>query len=75
MERYKNLSRQSGVTHYELGDDYIRLRFINGSEYIYNDSLPGGDVVDVMKELAVRGRGLSTFVAQEVRERYYRKVR
>jgi hypothetical protein len=73
LERYRNLSGDSGVTHYEIGLDYIRVQFEDGSIYVYDYSRPGQHHVDEMKSLAVAGPGLSTYISQHVRKAYARK--
>jgi len=71
MVSYKNLNGNGGVSAYETGDDFIRLRF--GKErkaYLYNYSKPGKKHVDKMKKLAISGTGLTTYVNQYVRDNY-----
>ncbi len=74
MEKYKNKSGNSGVTHYEIGEDFIKVRFQHSDEiYTYNYQIPGKSAVEKMKVLAKDGEGLSTFIAQEVKDDYFRK--
>ena len=73
LERYRNLGGGSGVTHYEIGPDYIRVQFEGDAIYVYDHGCPGRRFVDEMKSLAVAGRGLSTYISQHVREAYARK--
>jgi len=71
MDTYKNLSGISGVRSYEIGDDYIKVRFKNSLKtYKYSHRRPGKIHVDRMKLLALSGRGLSTYINQHVRENY-----
>ena len=74
MECYSHLDGDSGVTHYECGPDFIRVRFRNGSTYVYDHARPGAQHVEHMKELARAGKGLSTYVGQVVRTSYARKA-
>ncbi len=62
--RYKNLSGDSGVIAYEIGDDFIWICFKGGSGYRYSNSSVGSHNVEKMKGLAEQGRGLSTFISQ-----------
>jgi hypothetical protein len=63
MEVYKN--NNSGITHYEIGEDFITLWFRDKSKsYSYSDSKVGKPHVDRMKALAVLGRGLATYINQ-----------
>jgi hypothetical protein len=75
MKQYKNLSGDSGVTHYSIGKDFIKVKFKESSEvYVYNYLLNSKEHIENMKRLAIEGLGLSTYISQhpEVRE-YYRK--
>lgn len=58
---------------YEIGEDYIKVKFRSGGVYLYNYSAPGRDNVERMKELATAGKGLSTFISRYVREDYAAK--
>jgi len=64
MTPYKNISGNSGVTHYQSGDGFIRVRFKNGGTYRYMASVEGADIISTMTDLAVAGRGLSTYIAK-----------
>ena len=72
MQRYQNLSADSGVESYECGPDWIKVRFRNGPTYVYDHVKPGADHVARMMELAHAGRGLSTYISQHVRREYAR---
>lgn len=73
MEPYLNLSGESGVTGYELGADFIRVRFQGGVTYRYGQTRPGPHHVARMKACAVAGRGLGTYISQNVRDLYESK--
>jgi hypothetical protein len=73
MERYRNLSGDSGVTDYEFGADFILVRFRGRVAYRYGHTRPGQHHVDRMKALAVAGRGLGTYISQHVRDDYESK--
>jgi len=65
MEKYPNKSGDSGVTHYEIGGDYIAIRFKNKFEtYIYSNSKIGKQHLAKMKKLAISGKGLSSYISQ-----------
>lgn len=70
MERYGNSHGGSGVTHYEIGPDCIDIQFVNGEAYRYDYTNPGQLHVHRMKQLAVSGTGLSTYISQIVRDNY-----
>ena len=75
MERYKNLSGNSGVVAYEIGDDSIAVEFQEGAVYRYTSQSTGTANIREMQRLAVVGRGLSSFIARVVREGYAQKLR
>ena len=74
MQRYNNLSGQSGVLAYEIGKDSITIEFVGGERYLYTARSAGAENIAKMQELARAGRGLSTFVSQHIRTRYARKL-
>lgn len=74
MQRYNNLSGQSGVVAYEIGTDSITIEFVGGERYLYTGRSAGAENIAKMQELALAGRGLSTFVSQHIRTRYARKL-
>jgi hypothetical protein len=75
MERYRNLSGDSGVDAYELGDDFIKVRFKPGVVYWYTSASIGARHLAVLKRLAQRGQGLGTYISQhpDVKGGYARK--
>ena len=73
MQHYDNLQGDSGVERYEIGSDFIRVRFRDGLTYVYDYATTGAEHVDQMKTLAVTGRGLGTYITQNVRDAYARK--
>ena len=75
MERYKNVGGDSGVTGYEIGSDYIRVQFSDGSVYLYTYASAGSNNIEQMKKLATAGRGLNSFINRNVRKSYERKER
>ena len=74
MKRYRNLDGNSGVTAYECGDGFIRIRFVNGDTYEYTSKATGPGHVANMQQLARAGRGLATYVSRFVHDDYARKL-
>lgn len=74
MKRYRNLDGNSGVTAYECGDGFIRIRFVHGDTYEYTDAATGREHVANMQQLARAGRGLATYVSRFVHDDYARKL-
>jgi hypothetical protein len=69
MEKYKNASRNSGVLAYEIGTDWIKVKFILGREvYNYSYNKAGKHHVEEMKILAQRGKGLATYINKNVKD-------
>ncbi len=64
MERYRNSSGTSGVYGFEIGNDYIRVKFTGNSKiYQYsNQGKAGRYHVENMKSLARNGSGLNTYI-------------
>jgi hypothetical protein len=65
MEAYQNLGGDSPVSHYELGDDFIIVKFKgNGYRYKYSRFLSGERHIANMKLLAIAGKGLCSYINQ-----------
>lgn len=72
-KRYKNLSGNSGVEYYGTTPDSIFVWFKGRRCYEYNASRPGAHHVATMKRLAENGRGLSTYISQDVGKNFARE--
>ncbi len=75
MDRYKNLNGNSGVVAYEIGRGSIAVEFHEGHVYLYTNASAGADNIVEMQRLARAGRGLSSFIARVIRDRYAEKLR
>ena len=75
MERYRDIDNDSGVAKYEIGPDYIRVQFKDGSVYLYTYTSAGSSNIEEMKRLAATGDGLNAFIINNVRKRYAKKER
>lgn len=73
MERYRNVAGNTGVEAYEIGPDYILVKFDDGGLYRYSYASAGREVVERMKGLAKAGQGLNTFIRTEVGKLYERR--
>lgn len=71
MVPYKDIDVDSGVSAYEIGEDYIEVKF-NGTSKIYTYSYKsaGSKNVEIMKELAEKGNGLNSFINKNVKFKY-----
>ena len=74
MQPYKNLSGASGVVAFEIGDHHIDIEFAGRKRYRYDYAKPGQQEVEIMKSLAKSGKGLATFISQNVGERFAAKL-
>lgn len=75
MERYRNLGGDSSVVAYEIGSDFIRVQFSDGSVYMYTYASAGSANIEHMKQLARSGQGLNSFIMRHVRKAYARRER
>ena len=75
MQKYGNLSGDSGVVAYEIDGGAITIEFNDGSTYVYDGGNPGAAYVAEMQRLARAGRGLSAYISQHVGKRYAKKLR
>lgn len=74
MKRYRNLDGNSGVTAFECGDGFIRVRFVNGETYEYTNEATGREHIANMQQLAKAGCGLATYVSRFVHDDHARKL-
>ncbi|MES2516376.1 MAG: hypothetical protein V4580_19635 [Bacteroidota bacterium] len=68
MPTYKNISGDSGIRSYGIGPDFIKVVFKDGGAYTYTFKSAGVKHVSNMMELAVRGKGLTTYINQHVKD-------
>lgn len=74
MTPYKNLSGNSGIQAYELGEDSIIVQFDDGSQYLYTCNSAGSSNIEEMKNLAESGSGLNSFINKSVKYKYESKL-
>jgi hypothetical protein len=75
MKKYLNKEGHSGVTGYDVSPGGISVEFNHEAVYLYTNKSAGKKVIDTMKELAVAGRGLSTYISQYVKDKFEKKLR
>jgi hypothetical protein len=75
LQSYANLSGESGVRAFKVGSSFIRVRFTDGSAYLYTDAVTGQGSVERMKEFAIAGRGLNSYITRVIGKRYASKER
>ncbi len=75
MEKYKNAGGNSGIEAYEIGPDSVTVRFTDGVSYCYTTDSAGEENISEMKELAVLGSGLNSFIMHNCKHDYERRSR
>ncbi|MBE9488044.1 MAG: hypothetical protein IMY73_02570 [Bacteroidetes bacterium] len=71
MEKYMNIKGNSNVCEYEIFSNKIEILFYGTcKKYTYSYSSAGKDNVDHMKELAIAGFGLNSFINLFVKNEY-----
>ncbi len=68
MVRYANLNGDSGIVSFESTDDSISIEFRHPTKaghryYKYSYASASYAVVELMKGLALRGRGLNSYIS------------
>jgi hypothetical protein len=66
MENYGNLHGNSNVVAYQIGDDFIVVRFRSGrwTVYTYTHASAGSASIETMKSLARQGYGLNSYISK-----------
>lgn len=75
MERYANRGGDSNVVAYEIEQNSIKVQFWDGSIYLYTSQSAGAANLEHMKQLAIAGQGLNSFIGRVVRKGYASKLR
>lgn len=71
MEKYKNLNGDSGVEWFEIGSNFIKVKFkSNPKLYQYSYSKAGMHHVEQMKHLAQSGSGLNSYIKKNTNYLY-----
>jgi len=74
-EKYLNLSGKSEVKSYKILKDSVTIVFASNGKYIYSNQSAGRLNVKKMKDLAIAGKGLGTFIDTNLKESFARKIR
>jgi hypothetical protein len=76
MKPYRTTSGDSGVVGYEIGRNYIRIRFRSNGDYTYEAGRVGRRHLTEMQRRAEAGRGLATYINAhpEVRNGFSRRI-
>ncbi len=74
MTLYQNAGRDSGIRSYQIGPTSIIITFSNNASYEYTYQSAGGNNIETMKSLAIQGEGLNSFINNNVKFKYSRKI-
>ncbi len=75
MQRYSNRGGNSNVHSFELAADSLTVRFNDGAHYLYTNASSGVPHVETMKQLAMSGQGLNSYIGRVVKSNFARKWR
>jgi hypothetical protein len=64
MQAYRDWDQDSGITHYEILEDSILIKFRGGNTYQYHESCIGLHHLKELKQLAANGDGLNKYINQ-----------
>jgi hypothetical protein len=67
MRPYRNLNDNSSVLAFEIGSDSIKVMFSHGI-YTYSYDSTGPVNIGKMKTLALKGKGLNTFIDENIKK-------
>lgn len=65
-----DINGDSGVLSYEIGNDFIIVKFKTGAVYTYTYASAGKEKVETMKMLAKSGDGLNSFINRYAKKLY-----
>jgi len=74
MEKYRDIGGNSGISEYEIGDDFIIVYFAKGGVYLYDYFTTGSYHVNNMMRLARMGNGLNGYINLNAKYTYARKI-
>jgi hypothetical protein len=66
MQSYENVGGSSAIVAFEIGDDSITIKFVDGSVYMFTYQSAGSANVEQMKKYANFGHGLHGFISRFV---------
>ncbi|QEJ94961.1 hypothetical protein FUT84_06540 [Treponema phagedenis] len=75
MRPYRNCSGSSNIISYQIFEDAIHVVFKSGRyrNYLYTYRRPGRYAVEHMKNLAIQGISLNSYITSVVKNNYERK--
>lgn len=73
MNHYQNKGGDSNIAAFEIGSDFIKVKFNDNSVYLYTYASAGQQNIEEMKRLAIQGQGLNSFINKNARDGYASK--
>lgn len=71
MQKYTDLNGDSGVASFQIDHTSIKVCFKGGNKvYVYTYTKPGQEHVEKMKQLALSGDGLNSYITRIVKKNY-----
>lgn len=70
FQDYSNRSGRSGVEGFKYGDDWILVKFRDGSLYLYTQKNVSYDELNLLISLAIQGIGLNAYLTKTIGSRY-----
>lgn len=62
MQKYNDIDDDSNIDEFELGSDYIKVKFFDGAIYTYTYTSAGSSHIEEMKNLACAHDGLNAYI-------------
>ena len=62
MQKYNDVDNDSNIDEFEIGKDYISVRFFGSDVYTYTYNTAGSSHVEEMKRLASCHNGLNVYI-------------
>lgn len=62
MQKYNDIDGDSNIDEFEIGNDYIVVKFFGGGMYTYTYLSAGSHHVEEMKRLSLCHNGLNAYI-------------
>ncbi|MGN6417912.1 MAG: hypothetical protein ACTHMC_10500 [Pseudobacter sp.] len=74
MEHYLNKSGTSPITRFKIEAQKVTVWYNDDTSYTYSYARAGQPIVDRIKELAIAGEGLATYISRQAKFLYDHKI-
>ena len=62
MQPYNDIDNDSNIESFEIGNDYIKVKFFHGMTYVYTYASASSHHIEEMKRLANQHDGLNAYI-------------